>query len=283
MSFIDLLIYVFLGLLNFVILFILRNKFNISRLYNAIFSVFLLLIYASIFSNYNYLELNDNIFLTFIFQFVFDFIYTTYILEEDFFNNKESNTIYYVCLIIVGLFINNSFISKVNYVFLTGEEIRFLIWTFLLVFIYNFIKENKILSRGYNTEKFLDEGSVLVVFTKLRRRYLNDIRVNDLQLELAIYAIMIYYNHKRSAFFRGIDNFIFRLNGKKRRLGIMQVESNSYINDIESINITIREFKKVLGKKSGAGSIEASISKYMGEDNLEVLSIYNTLKNFFKI
>ena len=31
------------------------------------------------------------------------------------------------------------------------------------------------------------------------------------------------------------------------------------------------------------GVVESAVSKYMGEDNLEVLEIYNTLKNFFKI
>ena len=41
--------------------------------------------------------------------------------------------------------------------------------------------------------------------------------------------------------------------------------------------------KKIVGKKTGSGTYDAAISKYMKDDNLEVLEIYNTLKNFFKI
>ena len=283
MSLFTLFTYCIIGLLSFLIIFILRSKFKISRLYNTVFSIIIFLCFASIFNYLKIDELNKNLFIIFVFQFIFDFIYTTYILDEDFFNKRSANVSYYVFLIIFGLFLNNSYINKVKVVFLTGEDIRLIIWCLIFLFIYRFIQEEKLLDTNYRTEKLMDEGTILTMFTKLRRRFLNDIKVNDMQLELAIYSIMIYYNSKRSSFFRCFDNFRFRINGRKRKLGIMQIESNTFITDIESIDIVTRELKKIVGKKTGSGTYDAAISKYMKDDNLEVLEIYNTLKNFFKI
>ncbi len=283
MSVITILIYCLVGFIFFTLLYFLRHKYKISRLYNTLFSIFLLVITATIF---NYLKLdylNENIFLIFLFQFIFDFMYTTYILEEDFFIKNEANLLYYLLLIFFGVFLNNVFINKVDQIFLTGEEFRLLVWTFLFIFIYKFIKEEKIFENSYHTNKLLDEGNVLTMFTKLRRRYLNDIMVNDLQLKLAIYSIMIVNNSKRSPILRYFDNIIFRITGRKRKLGIMQIESKTFITDIESIDLVTKDIKKLIGKKSGSGTYESALSTYMGDNNLEVLEVYNILKNFFKI
>ena len=283
MSLFTLVAYCVLGLLSFVVLYLLRSKYKISRLYNTIFSILMFLVYASILDYLKLDYMNSNLFIVFIFQFIFDFIYTTYVLEEDFFNKREANTLYYFILMILGLLLNNHYINKVENVFLSGEDIRLLIWGFIFVFIYKFIQEENIFEKSYNTNKLLDEANIITMFTRLRRRYLDDIKVKDMTLELAIYSIMIFNNNKRSSFVRNIDNIIFKINGRKRKLGIMQIESGTFISDIQSIDIVTNDLKKIIGKKSGAGVVESAISKYMGEDNLEVLEIYNTLKNFFKI
>lgn len=283
MSLFTLIIYCLFGLLSFIIIFILRNKYKISRLYNTIFSIFLFIVYASILDYLRLDYINTNLFILFIFQFIFDFIYTTYLLEEDFFNNRENNTLYYFLLIFLGLFLNNNYINKVDVVFLSGEDLRLIIWAFIIIFIYKFIKSENIFEKNYNTNKLLDEANIITMFTKLRRKYLNDIKVNDLSLELAIYSIMIFNNNKRNSLFRSFDNIIFKLNGQKRRLGIMQIETNTFINDIQSIDMVTSDLKKNVGRKTGPGVMESAISKYMGEENLDVLEIYNTLKNFFKI
>lgn len=283
MNLFTLMTYCIIGLFSFLVIHLLRSKFKISRLYNTIFSILILVVFASILSYLKLTDVLENIFIIFIFQFIFDFIYTTYVLEEDFFNKRDSNTIYYLFLILLGLFLNNSYFNKVDNVFLTGEDIRLIVWILLVIFLYRFIKEQNIFEKNYHTNKMLDEGNILTMFTKLRRRYLNDIKVTDLKLELAVYSIMIFNNSKRSPMLRSIDNIRFKINGKKRRLGIMQIETNHFINDIESIDIVTRDLKKAVGKKTGSGVYESVISKYMGEDNLEVLEIYNVLKNFFKI
>lgn len=283
MSLLTLIAYCTFGLLSFVILYLLRSKYKISRLYNTIFSILMFLIYASIFDYLKLDYINNSLFIVFIFQFIFDFIYTTYILEEDFFNKREANTLYYFILMFIGLLLNNHYINKVEVVFLSGEDIRLLIWGFILAFIYKFIRNENIFEKNYNTNKLLDEANIITMFTRLRRRYLNDIKVKEMPLELAIYSIMIFNNNKRSSFLRSIDNIVFKINGHKRKLGIMQIESSSFINDVQSIDIVTSDLKKIMGKKNGSGVVESAISKYMKDNNLEVLEIYNTLKNFFKI
>lgn len=275
--------YIFLGFLSFFILFLLRNKYKISRLYNGIISIFLLIIYASIFSSYGINEVVSNIFIINIFLFIFDFIFSTYIQEVDFFNKNDKNTLYYLFLIFISYFINNLYINRVEEVFLSGEDLRLIIWTLLIVFMYKFIVENDVLKKSYNTSKYLGRDNIITMYTKLRKIYLDDINISDMRLELAVYSLMIYHNSKRNSFQRKLDNILFKIDSKKRCLGIMQIESSKFISDIESIEIVTKDLKKQLGKKNSTGSIESVLSKYVGEDNLEVLEIYNTLKNFFKI
>lgn len=275
--------YIFLGFLSFFILFILRSKYKISRLYNGIFSIFLFIIYASIFSSYGINEVVSNIFIINIFLFIFDFIFSTYIQEVDFFNKNDKNTLYYLFLIFISYFINNLYINRVEEVFLSGEDLRLIIWTLLIVFMYKFIVENDVLKKSYNTSKYLGRDNIITMYTKLRKIYLDDINISDMRLELAVYSLMIYHNSKRNSFQRKLDNILFKIDSKKRCLGIMQIESSKFISDIESIEIVTKDLKKQLGKKNSTGSIESVLSKYVGEDNLEVLEIYNTLKNFFKI
>ncbi len=271
------------GLLSFLIIYILRKRYKINRLYNTIFSITLLLFYATIINYLNLKSINKNIFIVFIFQFIFDFIYTTYFLEEDFFNKRDCNTGYYFLLIFIGLVVNNSFINKVDSIFLTPDELRIVIWGLIFIFLYKFFKKEKIFNQTYRTSKLLDEGNILTMFTRLRRKYLKDIKVTDMKLELAIYSIMIFHNSKRNSLIRTIDNILFKINGKERKLGIMQIPTNHFITDIESIEMVTQDLKKAIGKKSSAGSVESALSNYMKDDNLEVLEIYNTLKNFFKI
>ena len=180
MSLFTLIAYCVLGLLSFVVLYLLRSKYKISRLNNTVFSILMFLIYASILDYLKLDYMNSNLFIVFIFQFIFDFIYTTYVLEEDFFNKREANTLYYFILIIMGLLLNNHYINKVQDVFLSGEDIRLLVWGFLFIFIYKFIKEENIFEKNYSTSKLLDEGNIITMFTRLRRRYLDDIKVKDM-------------------------------------------------------------------------------------------------------
>lgn len=283
MDILCLITYSAIGFIEFLILYLLRSKYKINRLSNTVFSILIFLVFATLFNVTKADVLNKNLFMVFIFKFIYEFIYSTYILEEDFFNKSDSNILYYSFLILFGLFLNNAYINKVEKVFLTGEDIRLITWILLIIFIYKFIQDEKVLEKTYHTERLVDESNVLTMFTKLRKKYLNDIKVKDLELELAVYSVMIFNNSKRSALLRSIDNILFKINGHKRKLGIMQVESNHFINDYESIEIVIRDLKKLIGKKNGSGVYEAALSKYIGENNLEVLEIYNTLKNFFKI
>ncbi len=283
MTIFTLITYMILGVISFGILLFLRKKYQISKLYNFVFSVFLFLLYASFFSYCGLKAINENLFILFLFQFICDYIYSTYVVEEDFFHKKESNIAYYIFLMFFGLFLNNSYINVVEQVFLSGEDIRLLSWGLLFYFFYCFLKENRIFDGTYSTNKILDEGRILSNFTTLRKKFLKDINLTDLRVELAIYSIMIFHHNKRNSFLRFFDNMMYRMDGRKRRFGIMQIESDTFLTDVQTIEIVIKDFKKVLGRKSSVGSVEEALSKYMGEDHLEVLEIYNVLKNFFKI
>lgn len=267
--------YFLFGIINYLIIFSLRKKYGINRLYEFIFSILLVLIYSSVLS-----ILKEYIFITFIFQFIIDYLFTNIILDDDFFNNNNSNVIYYFSLIVIGVLLNNFFINKVDYVFLSGEDLRLVIWSLIVYSLYNFIKSNNIFTRNIEINKKLDEESIVLMFTKLRMKYNNLINVENREIELLLYSIMIFNNHNRSKFFRYIDIIKYKIFNKKIKFGIMQVNSNVFVNDIESIDIVKNELEKLSGKKNF--NITKVIDKYIIDNKEEIVNIYNTLNNFFK-
>ncbi len=276
-------IYCFLGIILFLAILFLRKKYAISNLHNILFSIIIFLMISGFLCEFGFSFLNKNIFMIVIFEFIFDIVYTNYILEVDFFNKEDSKLLTYIVIILISVFLNNKFINSVDKIFLTGEELRFILWWLIILFLYNFSKKEVNLNIKNFTNKSIDENSIINSFTKLRTRYLDDVAVDDMNLELLIYSVMIYNNIHKSRFSRKFDNILYLIDGKKRKYGIMQVESNKVISDSESINIVVKDLKKLLDKKIKKDSYELALKKYMGQDNKDVVEIFNTLKKFFKL
>ena len=112
------------------------------KVQRIIFSLILLMITAGICFNFA-IKYIDNIFLSFVFLMIFDIIYVSYFLEKDFFDKSEKNILYYLVLIFLGFFINQEFFNDVTTVFLTGSDLRLILWSFVIIFMYNFCKEKE--------------------------------------------------------------------------------------------------------------------------------------------
>ena len=213
-----------------------------------------------------------------------DMFYNSYVVERDFFNKDEKNIYYYILLTLIGFFINQDFINKVTKVFLTGEDLRLILWSLTMLFIYNFCREKNILtSVSKNTDKYMSVDSCLVSYAKLKHKFYDDCDFSNREISNMIYAIMIYENSKRSKLYRKYDYFMFRLNGEKRKLGIMQVESNKFITDSESINMVYKKISKLYDKEKAkkSGDIcDIVFDKYLGEESKKVKYIFDIIKKF---
>lgn len=275
--------YLFLGVVLFIILLYFDQKYSITRLEKLIISNIFLLIISGILKKIG-IHYTDNVFLIFLFLFMIDAIYCSYFKDVDFFDRVDNNIEYYFVLIIIGFFINQSFINRVEFVFLTGEDLRLIIWSFVFLFLYYFCKNNDIFTSTSKNEVIpMSVDRVLSSYAKLKYRFFDECDVPEKELSNVLYSIMIYHNYHRSKFLRRMDYFRFRLNGQKQKLGIMQVESSRFISDSESILLTYQKLLKLYEKEKSSrkkNKVEDIIKNYCKSYSNEVLYIFDIIKKF---
>lgn len=281
--------YFVVGFVLFLILGLLDNKYSLTKIQKLIISVILMMIVSGFCFRFA-LNCTDNIFLIFVFLMIIDIIYNTYFIERDFFDKNDKNIEYYILLIIIGFIINQEFINNVSEVFLTGEDLRIVLWFLSFIFVYNFIKEKKILdSSSEIIDKYMSSQTVLINYAKLKHKFYDECSHDSRELSNIVYAIMILKNSKRSKMLRNYDYFLFRLNGNKRKLGIMQVESKKFITDSESIELTFKALEKIINKSNKIGAKNSKTTKfkaddliksYCGEEADYVKYIFDIIKKF---
>ena len=278
-------LYLFCGVFFFVILLFLQNRYALTKLERFIFSLILMMVVAGICTRYGF-HYTDNIFLIFVFLMITDVIYTSYFVERDFFDKDEKNIHYYIALVVVGFFLNQEFINRVTQVFLTGEDLRLVLWSFVILFVYSFCRNKNIFTKvSLNSNKYMSQESILVSYAKLKYKYYDDCDVEPRELSNLLYAIMIFQNSRRSKVLRNYDNFMFRIKGDKRKLGIMQVESNQFITDSESIALVYQKLSKLALKNSKSKTvrkkdIEDIIRSYDKENADYIQYIFDIIKKF---
>lgn len=282
MGLIGWIIYIVLGIILFIIINYIDIKYKINRREWLIFSIIIMLLFAGILVRLG-INYTSDIFLVFVFMMLADIFYNSYILEQDFFSKEDKNIYYYILLIIIGFIINQEFINKVEEVFLTGEDLRLIIWFLVIIYLYKFSISKNIFSNNKETTKFISKDSILISYVKLKEKYYEECNYDNKDISNIIYSIMIYENKKRSKLLRKIDNFNYKINGGIKKLGIMQVESKKFITDSESINITYKKITKLYDKYNKKKDKNVSIKvldDYLKEESNNVKYIYEVIKKF---
>lgn len=280
MGLLNWLFYILIGIILFFIVEFISTKYKISKLDKIVISIIMMIILSGFCFRIG-IRFTENIFLIFVFMMVTDIIFNTYVLDNDFFDKDERRILYYIVLVILGFFINQEFINKVTDVFLTGSDMRIVVWLLVVIYLYSLIKNRNVFNNESNKTKeknFMSINSILNSYAKLKYLYYDDCDCDDRELSNMLYAIMIYENKKRNKIQRSYDNYIFRINGKKANLGIMQVESKKFITDSESINIVYKKLLKLYSKNDSNNY--SVIDSYYGYDNKEVKYIFDIIKKF---
>ena len=283
MGLIGWIIYIVLGIILFIIINYIDIKYKINRREWLILSIIFMLVFAGILVRLG-INYTSDIFLVFVFMMLADIFYNSYILEQDFFSKEDKNIYYYILLIIIGFIINQEFINRVEEVFLTGEDLRLIIWLLVIIYLYKFSISKNILSTNIKeSTKFISKDSILISYVKLKEKYYEECNYDNKDISNIIYSIMIYENKKRSKLLRKIDNFNYKINGGIKKLGIMQVESKKFITDSESINITYKKITKLYDKYNKKKDKNVSIKvldDYLKEESNNVKYIYEVIKKF---
>ena len=267
-----LLIYVIFGFLLYLLNSFLIKKYNITMFRSIIISLLFIFILAGIFSYF--VKFTSNIFIILVFYLVIDIIYTTYFLNDDFFNTDKLK--YYLLLIMLGFIMNNYFINKIDNVFLDPEQLKLVIWVLIIVYLYKLIVNSNLYSLEFKSNN-IDKESTILNYVRYKNKY--NLSYEDKDLELIIYALMIYNNRKRNFLMRKIDNFIFNINGRKRKLSIMLIESDKLISDIDGIALV---YSKLCDIKKKTKTVKSIINKYDSTCSEDVYSIVNMIKDYFK-
>lgn len=283
MGLIGWIIYIVLGIILFIIINYIDIKYKINRREWLILSIIFMLVFAGILVRLG-INYTSDIFLVFVFMMLADIFYNSYILEQDFFSKEDKNIYYYILLIIIGFIINQEFINRVEEVFLTGEDLRLIIWLLVIIYLYKFSISKNILSTNIKeSTKFISKDSILISYVKLKEKYYEECNYDNKDISNIIYSIMIYENKKRSKLLRKIDNFNYKINGGIKKLGIMQVESKKFITDSESINITYKKITKLYDKYNKKKDKNISfkvLDDYLKEESNNVKYIYEIIRKF---
>lgn len=274
--------YILFSMLLFLIVKYLNKKFNLN-LYEYIFIPLIYIIIVSMFFKFNHYIFLVSLFLTFI-----DIIYTIYVKETNFFSNSSVIKMYVV--IIISSYLINRYLIDTSVIYLDKPTLKIIVWIFIVYFIYQFIKSKNITFKSPKLKTISDEefdrNYIILSYTKFKIKYKSIIEEHS-NISNVIYAGLVYYNNVRPEYLRRIDYFKFRLNNRKRPLGIMQIESDKYISDSESIEIAITEMNKVYTKlKSKKTSkkedlnyklIKTYFKKY---DYSKIIEIYDEISEF---
>lgn len=260
MVFLNILIYFVLALVLFSLILLIDSRSKIDYKDKIVISN-LYIILISIIMSKNY-DFNSNLFIIFLFIMFIDVIYSSYILDKDII--KNGGLLYYFVLIVIGYIINSLFINNSS----NGiSEFRIVVWVFIGLYIYNLFK-----GINFKSNDKIDKESVIVSYAKMKNKYnLSYSKSNN----LIIYSIMIYNNRRRPSILREFDNLLYRFNGKRYKSGIMQIDSNNIISDIDSINYVYKDIVKSKSK-----DYKKILSKY--SDSSEIIEIYEIIKGFSK-
>ena len=214
----------------------------------------------------------------------------TNLIEENNFFHKDNITRYSITFLVVfGL--NTYFISKVNTVFLNVEQIKIILWLLIIFYIVEMIKNKEKDIKGpnkrfkkRNKEKEVErQENIIVHYAKLKNKYHNLIKTNHFELIPLIYAIMIYEDKNRPKLLRKLDYYLYKLDGKGRKFGIMGIYSKYYIDDENSIEIAIRRIEKIYYQTKNKKEKERIIlNNYYKKNNIvnEILEITKEIKKF---
>ena len=233
MEFMVFISYVFFAFLLFLFLNLMIKKFHLTKLEYILFTNIFLVFLAGIASCLHYNLFCDDIFIIVVFEFLIRMLYTTYLLDKDFFARDEKILPLYLGNVVTAYLLNQFIIRQVDMVFLNPEQLKFLLWVFIILFLYHFFgkKENISIIKCSSFIKYdikSKKSYIVLQYSKMKQRYGKDIQIKG-DLRFLIYALMIYENYRRPSFFRRLDYLRYQYDHIPRKQGIMQVNTKKII------------------------------------------------------
>lgn len=272
------------------LLFFVKNylKRKNKTINDIVVSLIYLIVISGVVSAFNLNEINESIYLTIIIEMLLRMFYN-FVVEKSS-ETIDINKLYsdYIITFILGLIINIIFINRVDSVIPSGESLKNIIWLVIILYIYTVIKSTKkdnINKESKPLNNIRYNRYIVSNYAKFKQTYHEYVKISEKNLNNLLYAIMIYEDKNRSSFMRSLDNIFYGKLTKVTKLGIMQMETPVYINDVESITMACNKLNKIytkLNRKKKLVEVKDILTEYYKEDtrNTDIIYIYNTIIEF---
>ena len=279
-------------LLASIILFFLLNKIEKQKkeiFHFVIITAIYIIFVSGICTSMHITKNNDSIFIIILLELLIRIFYLNIIKEINIL--KDTNIIkkYFYNFIFIFL-LNSILISKVKNIFLDLEQTKIFLWLLIMIYLSNitndYMKQKNSKKNIPNKKKNKNETEkeyIVMQYAKLKNKYSQMIHTKYEELRIITYAIMIYENKKKPEIVRKLDYLIYKLNGKAKKFGVMQIYSKYYIDDENSISIAVRRLERIYYKMRKEPINDKQILKeYYKNDNTtrEILKIIRVIKNF---
>lgn len=287
MSINTLIIYIISSFILNLILTKLETKKKDNILDYIIISNIYIIILSGIFDFYQLITNNDNIFLIILFLVIGNILYLTLVKERSVLKNNDYNLKKYLITLATSYLINILIINKVDNIFPSIENIKLIIWLFIIGYLLLYLKKNieiKVPTNN-NLSFHQDKEYIVMQYAKYKNKYNHLVTSKYQEINLLLYSIMVYENYNKPELIRKLDTLKYKLFRETGKFGIMQLEKKQPITDEESIDLSKKKLERIYttnckDKQNDKTIIQLLIKKYYKKDIKELEIIYQTIKNF---
>lgn len=284
MNIISILLTLCLALLLYFIMIYLRKKgTNLSDII-ILPNIYIIIIAALIPSLKNYTLLLVIIYL------IFDILNVTLINKKELLANEKGYYKTLILTLIIAHIIYYTFLIKVENAFIDMEIFKNFIW--LLIILYGIKKLNlmSITFKKEEKETYDDrfQEYVVVNYAKFKNRYAYLIKSKDSMIEDLMYSFLIYENFNHGYLYNVFKNVKNKIIRKNSQYGILNITSDHFITNEESI-VILKErletkLKRIKKSKDKNEDLKKLISEKYKEskDYREVKKIYDIIFEFKK-
>lgn len=194
-----------------------------------------------------YLNLDDyvqNIYLVSIYYIIYRII-IIYLIGRILLTNWIKHSVYAISIILLTLILyNNILIQKKNvlpdFTTLSNE-----LWIIILIFLYMVFNKIELKTTGTEKRRIRYIKHKYAKFSETYGQIINSIVKNE-KLKAIVYSVIIIEDFNRYPIARKLEYIFFRLNKKKMRtLGIMQVRTDKYISNEDSVKLGTTKLLKL--------------------------------------
>jgi hypothetical protein len=260
--------------------------------FNFIYRVFSPVAYitvvSAVFYQLNQNWLIQNIYLVVVYYFVFRLAFNL-LTERRLLLNWFTQIAYMLVSIPMSYYVYDKLILHKEFLFPTADELGSAVWLAIIAYVYHTFNSVKFSDERTKTRKanYLDNR-----YKKYKNTYGTIIEniARAKHLEALIYAILITEAFNRPKAYRLIENLLFHF-GFAKTLGIMQVTTEKYINDIESVKLGAKkivndyekaELKKKEEKEKLEDGEDAAESYTLWQIRRETIEQYNPDNDYIR-